>query len=164
MFAKVCVLENLNNIPHFSELNALKSKCLSDDAVSVAAVPQRQPFFFTVPWHIKLEIYRKLEGDNLINFHLAFPQSTSELAPFYYLKSNFGYEDYQLWPVIKISRVPGPIELELIHAAYNLTLKLKVVSVKTFNGISDELRCRVTDLRLCDGNTQGRLIFNELFD
>ena len=106
-----------------------------------------------------MEIYQKLKGSELINFHLAFPKSTSELAPFYYLKSNFGYDDDDLWPVIKLKRVPNPIEEEMIHAAYDLTLRLRVASWSTFNEISDELQCKVTGLCIA-GSISGRLQFN----
>jgi hypothetical protein len=76
---------------------------------------------------------------------LAFPQSTSELAPFYNLKSRFGYEADELWPIIILERVPSAIEEEYIHAAYDLTLRLDVDSWKTFDGISNGLRCKITD-------------------
>ena len=146
-----------------SEMNELKSKCLSNDSVSVAAVPQRRTSFLTLPWHIKLDIYRKLKGGELINFHLAFPQSTFELAPFYYLKSNLNTRMMicnDLWPVITVKRTPNPIEEELIHAAYNLNLRLKVPSVETFNGISAELRRKVTELVICGESISGGFFFN----
>jgi hypothetical protein len=146
-----------------SELKEIKSQYLSDDAVSGATVPQRRTSFFTVPWHIKLEIYRKLNATDLINFHLAFPQSTFELAPFYYLKSNLNTRMMicnDLWPVITVKRTPNPIEEELIHAAYNLNLRLKVPSVETFNGISAELRRKVTELVICGESISGGFFFN----
>ena len=145
-------------------MNTLKSQVLSIDAPSVSAVPQRS-YLCSVPWDVKLEIYRKLKGSDLINFHLAFPKSTSELAPFYYLNSNFGYKDYALWPSIHLNRVPSPIEEDLIHdACNNLTLRLMANSLKVFNGISDLLRYKVTVL-LMDGDMwSGRfhLNFNSL--
>ena len=139
-----------------SELSVLKSKFLPNATVSAASVQQKRSFF-TLPWHIKLDIYGKLEGGDLINFHLAFPKSTSELAPFYYLKSSFEYKNDALWPVIRVKRVPNPIEEELIHSAYNLTLRLRVYSFDAFQEISDELRCKVTEL-VRQGHI-GRLLF-----
>ena len=107
-----------------------------------------------------MEIYQKLKGSDLINFHLAFPNSTSELAPFYNLKANFGYdEDYDLWPIINLERVPKPIEEEWIHAVYDLTLGLRIDSLEIFNGISDELKCKVTGLYIV-GSISGRVFFH----
>ena len=142
----------------------MKPKFHSNDSVSVAVVPQRRTSFFALPWHVKLEIYQKLDAGDLINFHLAFPNSTSELAPFYNLKSSFQYKDYALWPSIHLNRVPSPIEEKLIHAAYDLNLKLNVGTEKTFNAISDELRCKVTEWYIYGKSISGRLHFNPRFD
>jgi hypothetical protein len=140
-------------IPYFSELNA---KDMASNVVSVAAVPPK-PSFFTLPWHIQLEIYKQLDADDLIDFHLAFPKSNSELAPFYNLKSRFGYEADELWPAIKMKRVPSVIEEEYIHAAYDLTLSL-VVGWRTFDEISNGLRSKVTRLEI-----EGKVISCKLF-
>ena len=86
-----------------------------------------------------------------------------ELAPFYYLKSNFGYEENKLWPIIILNRVPGPIELELIHAAFNLNLRLEVDSWKTFDGISNELRSKVTEFNIVHRRVLGRISYNQRF-
>jgi hypothetical protein len=137
-----------------------KSKVLSNDALSVAVVSQR-PSFFTLPWHIKLDIYQKLYGRDLINFHLAFPKSTSELAPFYNLKSNFEYDAYELWPVITLKKTPKPLEEIWIRAAYNLTLRLDAsVSWDHFNRISDELRCKLKKLYISGKSKSSRFFFN----
>ena len=101
-----------------------------------------------------------MKAGDLINFHLAFPQSTSELAPFYYLKSSFGYKDDDLWPVITLNAVPSPIEDAFIHAAYDMTLKLKVGGFEIFNGTSDELRSKVTELYFMGGSISGRFSIN----
>ena len=93
----------------------------------------------------------------MINFHLAFPQSTSELAPFYELKSSFGYKDDDLWPVIHLNRVPSPIAEKLIHAGYDLNLRLGMSSLDTFNAISDGLRCKVTEVEIQETAISGRL-------
>ena len=116
---------------------------------------------FTLPWEIQEEIYGKLEGRDLINLHLAFPTFTPDLAPFYHLKSRFDYNDDDLWPVIRFRRVPNLIEEDLIHAAYKLTLKLRVISLKAFNGISDGLRCKVTELSIFNSTFKGRPVFNQ---
>ena len=155
----VLLIPLLNILDFTSELNEYKkSKCLSNEPV-FPAVPQRSSFF-NLPWHIKLEVYEKLKGADLINFHLAFPNLTSELAPFYYLKSSFEYEDDDLWPVLSVNTVPKPIEEELIHAAYSLTLSLEVYYLKTFNGISDELQCKVTKFNMKGNLYSGRFAFS----
>jgi hypothetical protein len=119
-------------------------------------VTQKQSFF-TLPRDIKLEIYQNLDADDLIDFHLAAPNLTSELAPLYQLKSNFKYSDDDLWPIIRMNRVPGPIEEDLILAAYDLNLELFVGSLEIFNGISDGLRSKVTEMYMSkQGNSSGR--------
>ena len=153
-------LPYLIKFPYFSELDAYKSKYLANIAVSVAAVPQKHSFF-ALPWDIQLEIYKTLDAGDLINFHLAFPKSTSELAPFYNLKTRFGYDADELWPVIKMKRVPSAIEENYIHAAYDLTLRLFVDSWKTFDGISNELRCKITDLDMV-GKPISRKLFSKI--
>ena len=107
-----------------------------------------------------MDIYRQLKGGDLINFHLAFPQSTSELAPF--LKLNLKYPAASLWPMIHLNTVPDPIEEDLIHAAYNLNLRLNVGDLGSLIGMSDGLRCKVTEVDICEEDIQGRLIIFQL--
>ena len=54
-----------------------------------------------------------------------------------------------------MNRVPGPIDEKLILAAYDLNLALFVGSLEIFNGISDGLRSKVTEVHIDEDNIPG---------